>query len=75
MRSQPKITPSKITPFVFDEQLLRPSDAAKMLGIGKSTLFSLVKQGRFPKGRLIAPRVRVWSVKEIKAFLSTLPQF
>ena len=45
-------------------------------GLGTSTLYKLVREGRFPRGRRVpgAPGVVVWVVSEVQAWLDALPE-
>lgn len=49
---------------------LRVREVADHLGIGESTLWRWVKRGIFPGGLKLGPRVRVWSLAEVEAFVS-----
>ncbi|MDO9047319.1 MAG: hypothetical protein Q7U66_06220 [Methylobacter sp.] len=42
------------------------------LGISSTSFDNGVKDGRFPAGKLLTPRCRVWSVTEIRALLAAI---
>jgi len=48
---------------------LRAKDAAKFLGIGISTFWRWVAQGRIPKGRRLSARATVWMRADLEQFL------
>jgi predicted DNA-binding transcriptional regulator AlpA len=49
----------------------KPSFMA-VLGISSNAFDNGIKKGILPKGKLLSPRCRVWSVHEIRAFLASL---
>lgn len=49
---------------------LRAKNAAAFLGIGESTFWRRVQQGRLPKGTRLSARVTVWKAKDIEYFLN-----
>ena len=49
--------------------VLRPKQAAAFLGIGKSTFWRWVKEGRIPKGINLSARATVWQVEVLEHFL------
>ena len=52
------------------ETYLRDKEVAKMLSIGRSTVWYLVKAGRLPKPIKLSPRITVWQLSTIEEFLS-----
>ena len=48
---------------------LRAKQGAKLLGIGLSTFWLWVKQGKLPSGVKLGNRVTVWKVDDIMAFV------
>lgn len=40
-----------------------------IIPVSRSTWWAGVKSGRFPKGRLLGPRTRVWDAAEIRALV------
>ncbi len=53
--------------------MLRPSAAAKLLGVSVPTLYRWVKNGTFPAPRRLGPRVSAWLRREIEEYLESLP--
>ncbi len=53
---------------------LRARQIHPFLGIGLSTWWLWVKEGRAPKGHLIGSRTRVWRAEDIRALLDELSQ-
>ena len=45
-------------------------------GLGTSTLYKLMREGRFPRGRRVpgAPGVVLWLADEVRAWLDALPE-
>jgi len=60
-----KTTPSRV---------LRMRDLPQKTGLGRSTIYLLIQQGKFPSGFLLTPggRIRGWLEREIDDFLSRL---
>lgn len=42
-----------------------------VLGISKTSFLNGVKAGKYPAGKLLSPRCRVWPVAEIRALLDS----
>ena len=54
----------------MSEQLLRPKEAAKFLGIKESTLWTWVKKFQdFPKKRRVGERMVGWWMSELKEWV------
>ena len=49
----------------------RLGDLVKELRVGKSTIYLWVQQGKFPAGRKVSPRIRLWSEDELKEWLDS----
>ena len=54
------------------EGAVRLPSVAACLGISKNCYIAGEKAGIYPKGRLLTPRVRIYLVTEIRAFLASL---
>jgi len=52
-------------------QNYRVKVAAKMVGIGKSTLWSYIKQGKI-KAKKLSPRVTVIEEKELQRYMNSI---
>lgn len=46
-----------------------------IIPVSKSTWWAGVKSGRFPKGLKIGPRITVWRVEDIRAFIQNSAEF
>lgn len=54
------------------EGFVRLPSVLAVLGISKTTFLDGAKEGKYPEGKLLSPRCRVWPVAEIRALLSSL---
>ncbi len=54
------------------EQLVRPREAARMLGIGRSTLYSLAARGLIPRPKRLTERCSVWKASELQAAVDAM---
>ena len=55
----------------IQKKYARAKTIAKMLDIGLSTLWTMVKENRLPKPVKLSPRVTLWDVDEVLAFVSS----
>jgi predicted DNA-binding transcriptional regulator AlpA len=51
-----------------DDQLLRVDDVAELTTLSKSCINLWVAQGRFPKPMTLSKTVKVWRLKEVRAW-------
>lgn len=51
------------------EGYVRKPSILAVLGISSTSFDNGIKDGRFPAGKLLTPRCRVWPVAEIRALL------
>jgi prophage regulatory protein len=58
-------------PLPSEGYVRRPSVLA-VLGISGSSFNNGIKAGKYPPGKLLSPRCRVWSVDEIRALLASI---
>lgn len=49
---------------------IRAKSAAAFLGIGESTFWRWVKEGRLPKGTRLSARATVWKREDLERFLN-----
>ena len=49
---------------------MRAKNAAAFLGIGESTFWRWVQQGRLPKGARLSARTTVWKYEDLEQFLN-----
>lgn len=55
-----------------DDALLRLPDVLAVVGVGRSTWFAGVKEGRYPAPVRISTRLTAWRVRDIRALLRSL---
>lgn len=54
------------------EGFVRLPSILAVLGISKNSFLNGIKQGKYPKGRLLTARCRVWLVSDIRALIESL---
>jgi prophage regulatory protein len=54
------------------EGFVRLASVLAVLGVSKTCYLDGVKSGKFPQGKLLSPRCRVYPVSEIRALLASL---
>jgi len=54
------------------EGTVRLPSVIACLGVSKNCFLAGVKAGIYPSGKLLSPRVRVWSVISLRKFLASL---
>ena len=57
-----------------DQALIRPRDAAAMLGISRKHLYALAEQPDFPKRIYISDRVVAWRVRDLEEWINNRPK-
>lgn len=55
-----------------NDRLIRLPEVLARVQISRSGWLKGVKEGRFPRGALLGPRVRVWKSRDIDAFIAAL---
>jgi predicted DNA-binding transcriptional regulator AlpA len=55
-----------------DEGFVRLPSVLAVLGISKTSFYAGIKKGRFPQGKLLSERCRVWNSQEIRNLLSQI---
>jgi prophage regulatory protein len=55
-----------------DEGFCRLPSVLSVMGISKTSFYAGIKSGKYPKGKLLSERCRVWSVSEIRNLLSQI---
>lgn len=50
--------------------LIREKELLQGVPFGKSTLWRLVSEGKFPKPTKLSPRVTVWRLTDVEAWLA-----
>ncbi|MGB3377452.1 MAG: AlpA family phage regulatory protein [Allopontixanthobacter sediminis] len=54
------------------ERLLRLSEVKLRVGLGKTMIYEMISQGRFPKPYKITPAAARWSAREIDAWIAAI---
>jgi prophage regulatory protein len=54
--------------------LLDAQQVAKTLGVSKSTLYKMLHEGRFPRGRQLSPARVAWLAEDVRQWISALPE-
>jgi prophage regulatory protein len=54
------------------EGFVRLPSILAVLQISKSSFRNGIKDGRYPPGRLLTPRTRVWDVQEVRSMLEAI---
>lgn len=57
-----------------EESMLRRRSVERMTGLSKSTLYRLIKQGRFPAPLRMTRKAVRWRREEVNEWLSRLPR-
>jgi prophage regulatory protein len=55
-----------------NEGFVRLPSVLSVLGISKTSFYAGIKSGKFPKGKLLSERCRVWPVNEIRGLLDKI---
>ena len=54
-----------------DERLIRLKDIRAMTGLGNSTIYRLIEQGRFPKQlHPLGNKIAAWRASEVQAWIT-----
>jgi predicted DNA-binding transcriptional regulator AlpA len=59
------------SPIVVD-RMLRLPEVLRMVGIGRTTLYTLIRAKKFPAPVHLSSRIRGWRLSSIQAFLSSV---
>lgn len=54
------------------ERLLRLAEVRQRVGLGKTMIYAMIGEGRFPKPYKITPFAARWSEREIQAWIENL---
>jgi prophage regulatory protein len=65
-------TPQDLTPVLRPGMLMRLKEVCRMLGVGSSTVYTWVAQGKFPRPMKIGQRASRWRAEEIQAWREAL---
>ena len=61
--------PAAVVPLVPRDRLLRLRDVEALVGVKKSTIYALMKQGDFPKCIYVTARTVAWPESRVHAWL------
>ena len=51
-------------------RLIRLPEVQRLTGLGRSTIYNLIGEGRFPRQRRVTPTIAVWSETEIQRWVA-----
>jgi len=52
------------------ERLIRLSEVKQRVGLGKTLIYEMISEGRFPKPYKITPAAARWSAREVDAWIA-----
>lgn len=52
-----------------ERRMLSAREVAYMLGVSLSTLYKMVREGRFPQGVMLTGRLRKWHLETVEEFV------
>ncbi len=73
-QSKPRKKITYVAKELPDEGVIRLITVLAVLNISKTSFLDGIKSGKFPAGKLLTPRCRVWSVADIRALLASIEQ-
>lgn len=56
-----------------DEELLRIKKVSKITGVGRSTIYKWMDEGRFPRPLKIGGRAIAWRQSDLNDWMASLP--
>ena len=59
---------------MLEKRFIRLREVMSITGLSRTSLYELVKQGRFPSPRKPSPRVSLWCSEEILGWMDSLPE-
>lgn len=62
--------PAVVTPLVPRDRLLRLPDVSAIVGIRKSSIYALMKEGKFPKCIYITSKTVAWPESAVLAWVN-----
>ena len=54
---------------VLEDRMLRINDVVGMVGLGRSTIYTMIRDGKFPAQRKRTARISLWLLSEVQAFI------
>jgi predicted DNA-binding transcriptional regulator AlpA len=61
--------------FFDGERLVRAREAARLLGVGRSKFYAMVKNGELDKPLHVSGRIKAWRCSELMRFVASRPRF
>ncbi|MBK8454113.1 MAG: AlpA family phage regulatory protein [Thiofilum sp.] len=55
---------------LFEDRLLRLAEVCHKVGLGKSTIYTMIREGRFPKPVKYSAKINTWRLSEINAYIN-----
>ena len=62
--------PAVVVPLVPRDRLLRLPDVSDIVGIRKSTIYALIKEGKFPKCIYVTSKTVAWPESAVLAWVN-----
>lgn len=56
------------------ERLIRLSEVKQRVGLGKTLIYEMISEGRFPKPYKVTPAAARWSEREIDAWIAAVTE-
>ena len=56
---------------MLQDRLIRLPEVMERTGVARSTVWDLMKKGKFPKSHKLSERVTVWKESEIIAYINS----
>jgi len=54
------------------DRIARMPEVLALVGVGRTTLYKMVREGRFPPPLHLSTRIRGWRLSSVEAFLSSV---
>ena len=54
------------------DRIARMPEVLALVGVGRTTLYKMVRDGRFPAPLHLSSRIRGWRLSSVEAFLSSV---
>lgn len=54
------------------ERLIRLSEVKQRVGLGKTLIYEMISEGRFPKPYKLTPAAARWSAREVDAWIASI---
>jgi prophage regulatory protein len=74
IQRQPRNKVTYVARALPEEGFVRLITVLAVLGISKTSFLNGIKEGKYPGGKLLSPRCRVWEVSAIRGLLASIEQ-